>query len=367
MSSGKQKFYDLVHRGREGENIGLGIGSRKLELYMDGFLPGTSYLIGGTSGSGKSTYMLWAFIYNPLINYLKGECPSLDPHWLMFNAEMTIEQVYAKLISMYIFDNFGIELKFKRIFSRGKDCILSDEEYKILKQCDTFLDILDERITSIESILNEANYIREVEKWLKSFGRWEGNRYIPNNVKQALGVVIDHLSLSKASSGRTKKDEIDAISRASVIIRNTTGIVSPIHVAQFNRGSGSDERLKQGMQEPSQNDFKDSGAIYEDSQVVIAVFSPHKYKLSTYRKYNIKVLEQCFIGIFLLKSRFGSSDIMVPMGFWGDCSHYADLPKPEDIYDYEKYTSPNYLLDKDTEMVEKELDNINNSDFNFVL
>ena len=95
------------------------------------------------------------------------------------------------------------------------------------------------------------------------------------------------MSLVIASTGRTKKDEMDAISRSSVILRNTTKIMSPIHVAQFNRSSGSDERLKQSMQDPNQNDFKDSGSLYDDSQIVIALFSPHKYKLSTYRKYNI--------------------------------------------------------------------------------
>ena len=55
--------------------------------------------------------------------------------------------------------------------------------------------------------------------------------------------------------------------------------------------------------------------------VVLSVFSPHKYKLATYKKYNIKILEQSFVGLFLLKSRFGTSDIMIPMNFLGDISH----------------------------------------------
>ena len=55
MSSGKELFYKSVDEGREGHNIGLSTGSAKLDLYTDGFLPGTSYLIGGSSGSGKST------------------------------------------------------------------------------------------------------------------------------------------------------------------------------------------------------------------------------------------------------------------------------------------------------------------------
>lgn len=52
MISGKEEFLNLVREGREGSNIGLTIGSKKLETYMDGFLPGTSYLIGAASGAG---------------------------------------------------------------------------------------------------------------------------------------------------------------------------------------------------------------------------------------------------------------------------------------------------------------------------
>ena len=104
--------------------------------------------------------------------------------------------------------------------------------------------------------------------------------------------------------------------------------------------------------------------------VVIGLFSPHKYKLATYKKYNIKILEQCFIGVFILKSRFGSSDMMIPTGFYGDCSHYADMPKPDEIFDWERFTSPNWLLAQPNES-----DNIasdvevvdNNSNFTFTL
>lgn len=91
--TGREEFFNLIKEGREGKNIGLSIGSPKLELYMDGFLPGTSYLIGGASGTGKSTYMLWSMVYQPLIHYLKGECQELDPHWLMFNLEIIVKSL----------------------------------------------------------------------------------------------------------------------------------------------------------------------------------------------------------------------------------------------------------------------------------
>lgn len=102
--------------------------------------------------------------------------------------------------------------------------------------------------------------------------------------------------------------------------------------------------------------------------VVLSVFSPHKYKLSTYKKYNIKILEQSFIGLFLLKSRFGTSDIMIPMNFLGDISHYIEMPKPEEIYDWERYTNPNYLLEEPTN-IQDDTDTSDNSikSYNFTL
>ena len=144
--------------------------------------------------------------------------------------------------------------------------------------------------------------------------------------------------------------------------------MSPIHIAQFNRNSNNQERMKQGLQDPSIEDFKDSGSLVEDSMVVLSVFSPHKYKLATYKKYNIKILEQSFVGLFLLKSRFGTSDIMIPMNFLGDISHYVEMPKPEDIYDWEKYTNPNYLL-KEKEYEEDNIEDVDksNNTYNFTL
>lgn len=53
MISGKEELFQLIEEGRQGNNIGLTIGSPKLELYMDGLLPGTSYLIGAQSGLGN--------------------------------------------------------------------------------------------------------------------------------------------------------------------------------------------------------------------------------------------------------------------------------------------------------------------------
>lgn len=340
----KEKFYELIDKGREGKNVGLSMGLSKLELYCDGYLPGTSYLIGAASGAGKSTFTLYAFIYRPLIQFLTdAEFIKRDPYWIFFNLEMTPEQIYAKLVSMYAFDKYGVQLTYKELFSRGRDTIISDSNYELVKDCESFIDVLDERLIFHDGTLNADKYKNCVVEDLRRFGTFGENEYIPNNPDQIIGVIVDHMSLIRASGGRPKKEEMDLVSSYSVQLRNRCKILSPINIMQFNRDSGNQERMKQNLVDPSSTDFKDSGAIYEDSQIVLALFSPIKHKLSSYRGYKIKELEQCYIACHLLKSRFGTSDIMVSLGFYGDCSHYRELPKSSEITDYEKYKYPDWL------------------------
>lgn len=281
---------------------------------------------------------------------------------------MTTPQIYAKLVSMYLYDNFGEQIRFKEIFSRGKDTMLSDTHYDLIKQCNNFIEELDKRLICHDGKIGEVSYVKHVTEDLKQFGTWNSNgSYTPNNPRQIVGVFVDHFGLIKPQN-RTKKDEIDAISGDSVIFRNKCKIVSPIHISQFNRSSGSDERRKQGVQDPDQTDFKDSGNLYDDSQIVFALFSPQKFKLNNYHDYDIKKLGGIFLGMFLLKSRFGNSDICVPLGFYGDCSHYLELPKALEINDYDKYLTPYFLTLKDTDKNEIPVDNNNNNEtFKFIM
>ena len=62
------------------------------------------------------------------------------------------------------------------------------------------------------------------------------------------------------------------------------------------------------------------------------------------------------------------------MNFFGRCGIWKELPKPDEIYDYERYTSPNYMLEDSDIAIDNsysldndtELDQPKN-DFNFIL
>ena len=258
------KLLELIEKGREGGNIGLSIGLPKLENYMDAYLPGTSYMIFARSGTGKSTFMKYAFIYKPLMTYLKTEDKAQkarDPYWIFFNL-----------------DNFGEQIRYKERFSRGRDCMLTDEHYELIKQpiCLEFIELLESRISYYPGTFNSTRFESIMKEELKRFGTFSGDSYIPNNPDQIVGVIIDHMSLTRAGAGRTKKEEMDLVSSQSVQFRNKCSIVSPIMVMQNNRDAGNAERLKQGLQEPTESDVKDTGSVLI---IIYAVFIIRRTKI----------------------------------------------------------------------------------------
>lgn len=69
-----------------------------------------------------------------------------------------------------------------------------------------------------------------------------------------------------------------------------------------------------------------------------------------------------------MKNRFGDCDVEVGMNFFGGINTFHELPKPDEIYDYERYTSPNYILNNLDNTDEKsDTEDNSNNDFKFVL
>lgn len=101
---------------------------------------------------------------------------------------------------------------------------------------------------------------------------------------------------------------------------------------------------------------------------MIAIYNPFRDGLKTYHNYNIDLLRGYFRSIMVLKNRFGDCDVEVGCNFFGGINLFKELPKPDEIYDYQKYLNPNYLL-KDSinkDNTTEKLDN-KHSDLNFVL
>lgn len=362
-----ESLYSQIEVGRKGRNWGYSLGLPKLEGIIDGVTKNTYTLIMSPSGVGKTSLALFSFIYKPLCEHLDDNNFKIT----YFSLEISAELLFAKLLSLHIFDTYGVELSTKELLSRKKNYKLSEEHYKLVQESMPWLKKVESIITVYDKGLNAKTLYTLLMKELEEEGTFKetGGRklYNPKNEDLVHLVVIDHLSLCRPSEGRSLKEEMDLISSYLVTLRNMCKI-SPLVIMQVNRNSTSMDRRKEGMSNITLNDAKDSGSPIQDSEIVLSLFSPHREKLSTYRGYDIKQLQHNFRSITCLKNRYGESDVEIGCAFYGKVGYFAELPKPDEIYDYDKYSSSKWLLEDSSEEDNIKIeDESSTQKYNFIL
>lgn len=187
------EIFKQIDAGRAGENHGYSMGLPKLEGIIDGVTKETYTLILSNSGAGKSSFALYAYVYKPLMEHLDDDNYKV----LFFALEMSEWSLYIKLLSIYIFETYGIQLSFKEILSKKKEYVLSDEHYALVRECIPWLEKISKKLEVYDKHVNANTVYAILKKRLESMGRFVETdtkmTYIPDNPNLIYTVVIDHI------------------------------------------------------------------------------------------------------------------------------------------------------------------------------
>ena len=347
-----ESLLQAIKRGREGKEQGYSIGLPKLEQIIDGVCKEVYTLITAESGVGKSSFMLYSYLYRPIMDHLDDGKLKIS----LFSLEMSADKIMAKLLSTYIFEIYGIRLSIKQLLSVQKGYILSDDYYDIVVECIPWMKKVESILTIYDKSATANSIYSKLLKELESRGHFEETEerkiYHPDNPDLVHIVIVDHLARVFCSPGNTLKQEMDLTSKYLYSLKNRCGI-SPIVIQQMNRGIQSMDRRKEGMLVPLTSDLKDTNSTVEDAEIILAIFSPNKAKLSTYKSYDIDLLGENFRSIFVLKSRYGEADVEDFIYYDGKCNKWVEMPAASSINDYRIFENPRWYSaikdDKETE------------------
>ena len=358
-------FYSEVERGLQGLNVGIPTGMAELDKYTYGVQRKYMYLIGGDTGSGKTTYALFTYVYKPLQYTL--EHPEIPVDILYFSLEMSKETLCANLLSLYILDKYHVYISYKEIFSL--DTPLSAEKLKYVKESREWLEKVMCHLTIYDKAAN-ANVVNTATRmWASNFGDFEETEtseiFTPFDENQYLITAVDHLRLL---AGNDKKTEINTCSDALVALRDLCKL-TVVLIQQLNRNFKSMERRTSAYAYISLEDFADASGPSQNAEIVIALYYPHREKRNTCEGYDIKKLRDSFRLIQILKQRYGTADILKGVLFKGEIGYYKELPNPE-VYelDYEQFNSPSYIWeDSSVNQSKKDINDDKGLTFNFNL
>lgn len=339
------KYSDIVRyeleRARKGQNLGIPHRFERLSKYVPSWQKGTYYLIGAESGVGKSAFFVDA-IESMLDWYIKNKNNTdikLDLN--IFSFEIKIKDILAKLICKRIYEEHKILLDINMVYEKGTANVLPDEIRKIIDKYLDYFDEIQDYLTIYDTPINPTGIYKIIKTKALKNGKedksTEGRTiYTPNNPNLFTMWGVDHVVKAAGENNNgvylEGKSKIDKLSEYAVICRNTYDH-SFIFLQQLNRQLGSSQRTAKltgkvdGEEIKIQSDdFKETGNTYEDADIVFGLFSPYKYKLSSYLSYDINQLGNRFRSLQVVKCRDGESDFAVPLKYIGEIGNLTELP-----------------------------------------
>jgi hypothetical protein len=344
-----------VQLGLDGRNSGIPMGFDRLNRYI-GIRKSMYFLVGGLTGSGKTSFIDDAFVLNPFDWYISQKDPKLKLRIIYRSMERTRVYKLAKWVGRRIFLDHGVIIPVPKLLGWTEK--MTADEHDLFLMYQDYMGQMDEVITIIDGPENPVGIAKELKAHAVKNGRIEqvdeyNKRYFPSNEREITIVIIDHIGLLKTTKDQTtKKQAIDKMSDELRFARDFYGY-TPVVVSQFNRDISNPIRIKNGDVEPQLEDFAESSQTQNDADIVLALFDPIRYKVADPSGYNLEKLKddygaKYFRSLRLIKNSYGEDDVRIGLGFMGQIGMFKELPKRSHMTDadYETVVNKTFFLNK---------------------
>ena len=352
-----EKLNEEVNKGLSGNNNGIPMGFDRLNRYI-GIRKSMFFLVGGNTGSGKTSFIDDCFVLNPFDWYIsKKNKTDIKLKIIYRSMERSSTYKYAKWICRRIFLDHGVSISVNKLLGWTEK--MNEDEYNLFLSYQSYMDQMKDVITVIEGPENPVGIAKELRAHALKNGKIiqkdpddeYSKVYVPNDPNEITIVIIDHIGLLKTTKDQpSKKEAIDKMSNELQYARDFFGY-TPVVVSQFNRSISNPMRLKAGDVEPQLEDFSDSSSTQNDADVVLALFDPVRYKVEDTSGYDLNKLKDEYGGKYfrslrLLKNSYGEDDVRIGLGFLGMLGIFKELPRKRDITDsdYESIINKSYFL-----------------------
>jgi hypothetical protein len=342
-----------VELGLTGRNNGIPMGFDRLNRYI-GIRKSIYFLVGGLTGSGKTSFIDDAFVLNPFDWYISQKNPGVKLRIIYRSMERSRTYKLAKWVSRKMFIDQGRIIPVSKLLGWNEK--MTKDEHDLFLMYEDYMNQMNDVITIIDGPENAVGIAKELKAHALQHGRIEqvdefNKRYFPNNENEITLVIIDHIGLLKTTKDQpTKKEAIDKMSDELRYARDFYGY-TPVVVSQFNRSISNITRLKNGDVEPQLEDFAESSSTQNDADVVLALFDPMRYKVEDPSGYDLKKLKdefgaKYFRNLRLIKNSYGEDDVRIGLGFMGQIGMFKELKKRKDMTnsDYEAVVNKTYFL-----------------------
>lgn len=300
---------------------------------------------------------------------------------LYFTLEVSKEEKFYEFLCHLLFKLNQIRIDPIRLKSTDAenpvpqevlDLLASDRYQQYIQRFEECVEFIDDirNPTGINKYcrayaLNPANgksHLKEIEYTNLETGVIEKREvpdyYEPNDPDEIRIIIIDNYSNLTLESGYNKMQNIDKMSKYCITLRDNLNysIVGIQHQAQSQEGI---ENFKLGKLKPSPDGLADCKTTIRDANMAIGLYSPYKYEIREYERYDITRFKNHIRFLEIMENRNGESGSITPLFFDGAVSTFEELPLPTDRGIDEYYNYLRFIREERT--VEGDIERMHNS------
>lgn len=325
--------------------------------YLPGIEQKRYYLITGASGAGKSQFTDDLFVFTPH-DFIEENKTDIEEETFYYSLELDKITKMQQWMSRRLFTHYGIRSGIKILQSVGKNR-LNDHLFMAVQETRAYFEKLEDSVHMYDGTITPSKIIRDIESHARKNGIIDSRdivapngqiekvfvKYIPNNPKKYVKIILDHYSLMSSDNGASIKQTIEETSRYFVLARNRYNYI-PIPIQQQNASSENLDHFKSSKLLPSKDGLAESKLTYNDCDLGIGIFEPQKHEIKSDRGYNIFEMKDNYRSINIFKNRYGTSNIGIGLYFDGAVNYFSELPRADQInsshYDMIKNKKPNW-------------------------
>lgn len=324
---------------------------KRLSKYWYGIEKGKYYLVSGGTKAAKTQITNFLFVINVILYYYYNR-DKVKPKIFYFALEETKENITLRFISFLLYQFYNIRVSSKDLLSINKDKPLDENIINILNN--TFIKELLNIFEEVIEFYTDVRYNIKIDNIIINYAKNNGtikrkskkitykddngniinkeimafDSYIPNDDKEYVIIIIDHVSLLNPERGKTLKQTIDELSTNMVEIKNKYNYI-PVIVQQQSVETSDIEAFRLNKIRPTIAGLSDSKYSGRDCNVMFGITNPNAFDLKEYEGYPIRdnLSNYCrFLEIVV--NREGESQILVPLYFDGAICNFKELPVP---------------------------------------
>lgn len=346
------KVFENIKKNKElaeqGKIMGVPYPYDRLKEFIHCIDKGESIAILGPTGSGKSKWTRYTFLYNPF-KFAKETGYNLKI--IYFGMEDNKEKIYLYFICHYLFEQYGIKISIKELTSKSR--ILPDFILEKIEEARDFFHDFEKVITVIDGITDPDEVYETCERIAHRIGTVETYTEVieGEEVEQERYVSDTHViaifdNLSNIDGEDEVGDQAAKLKFAKDYVREKLCNLyrwTCLTVLQLDAESERQNFTRGGESilskiEPSLSGIGDSKRSARTFHIVFSLFNPSRFELIHYptpskhnpdNVYRIDLLGNRFRALRVLKANDSDSGMRIGLLFDAVAETFQELPLPK--------------------------------------